>query len=100
MTANNKLLSTPLLDQHGKIGPFFFKEFIFVFLGCAFLFFFVLLLSIVMAIQGILLLLIPGTFLVLIGLTRFLLAKKVSSPWYIHQWVSEQFLRPKHLIAA
>ena len=99
MTENNKLLSTSILDHHGKIGPFFFKEFIFVFLGCASLFFLVLLLSVFMYIKGILLLLIPGTFLLLIGLTRVLLAKKISSPWYIHKWFSQRFLRPKHILA-
>jgi hypothetical protein len=99
MTENNKLLSTSILDHHGKIGPFFFKEFLFVFLGCACLFFLVLLLSIFTHVKGILLLLIPGAFLLLVGVTRFLLAKKVSSPWYIHKWVSQQFLRPKHILA-
>jgi len=99
MSENNKLLSTSILDHHGKIGPFFFKEFLFVFLGCACLFFFVLLLSIFMQIKGILLLLIPGTFLLLVSLIRFLLAKKISSPWYIHKWVSRQFLRPEHILA-
>jgi hypothetical protein len=95
----NKLLSTHILDHHGKIGPFFFKEFIFVFLGCTTLFFLVLLLSLFIHIKGILLLLIPSTFLILIGVIRLTLAKRVASPWYMHKWVSQRILRPKHILA-
>ena len=40
-----------------------------------------------------------GRFFAFGRCTRFLLAKKVSSPWYIHKWVSQQFLRPKHILA-
>ena len=97
--ATPKLLSASILDDHGKIGPFFFKEFLFVFLGCAGLFFAVLLLSVFVVINGILLLLIPGIFLALVGLVRFLLAKRITSPWYLHKWVAYRFLRPKHLTA-
>ena len=82
-----------------KIGPFFFKEFLFVFLGCASLFFLVLLLSVFMYVKGILLLLIPGTFLILVALVRLLFSKKISSPWYLHKWVSQRWLRPKHILA-
>ena len=99
MSKTRKLLSTSLFDHYGKIGPFFFKEFIFVFFGCAALFFSVLLLSVFMHIKGILLLLIPGIFLVLVGLVRFVLAKRINSPWYMHQWVSRRFLRPRHILA-
>jgi len=99
MSENYKLFSTSILDHHGKIGPFFFKEFIFVFLSCATLFFSVLLLSVFMYIKGILLLLIPGTFLIFVGLVRFVLAKRINSPWYMHQWVSRRFLRPRHILA-
>ena len=94
-----RLQSASILDHHGKIGPFFFKEFLFVFLGCACLFFAVLLVSVFVVIKGILLLLIPGLFLGLVGLLRFLLARHITSPWYLHKWVAARFLRPKHLSA-
>ena len=99
MSENNKLLSTRILDYHGKIGPFFFKEFLFVFLGCASLFFLVLLISLFIPNKGILLILIPGIFLLLVSVIRFVLIKRVTSPWYIHKWVSQRFLRPKHILA-
>ena len=99
MSENNKLISTSILDQQGKIGPFFFKEFIVVFLGCSSLFFMILLLSIFIKVHSILLLLIPGTFLLVVGLIRFMLSKKITSPWYLHQWVARRFLKPKHILA-
>ena len=99
MARHNKLLSAKILDHHGKIGPFFFQEFLFVFLGCACLFFTVLLLSVFIAVSGILLLLIPGLFLAAVGLLRLLIGKRINSPWYLHKWVSYRFLRPKHIIA-
>lgn len=99
MSAKDQLLSTRILDYHGKIGPFFFKEFLFVFLGCASLFFLVLLLSLFVHIKGILLLLIPGTFLLIVSVVRFVFIKRVTSPWYIHKWVSQRWLRPKHIRA-
>ena len=99
MSEKYQLLSTRILDYHGKIGPFFFKEFLFVFLGCASLFFLVLLISLFMHIKGILLPFIPGTFLLIVSLLRFVFIKKVTSPWYLHKWVSQRFLRPKHILA-
>lgn len=97
--ASSNLLSAKILDHHGKIGPFFFKEFLFVFLGCACLFFSVLLLSVFVVVSGIMLLLVPGVFLVFVGLIRFLLSKRITSPWYLHKWVCAHFIKPKHIIA-
>jgi len=93
------LLTTKILDSHGKIGPFFFKEFIFVFLGCTSLFFAVLLFSLFMPVPGILLIGLPAAFLLLISLVRLLVIKKIDSPWYIHQWIARRFIRPRHIIA-
>ena len=93
------LLTTKILDSHGKIGPFFFKEFIFVFLGCTALFFSVLLLSLLMPVKGILLIGLPAAFLLLISLVRFLVIKKIDTPWYIHKWIAYRFIRPQRIIA-
>ena len=93
----NKLLTTRVLNQHGKIGPFFFKEFIFVFLGTSCLFFLVLLLSIFVQIRGILLLLIPGAFLAIAGSIRLVFSKQVETPWYIHHWIALRGLQPRHI---
>lgn len=99
MSERDKLPSTRILDYHGKIGPFLFKEFLVVFLGCASLFFLVLLMSLFISIQGILLLLIPGVFLLLMSVIRFVLVKRVTSPWYIHKWLSRRFFRARHILA-
>ena len=95
----SKLRSTRILDHHGKIGPFFFKEFLVVFLGCAGLFFLVLLCSLFIEIPSSLLLLVPGSFLLVVSLIRFVLIRKVTSPWYLHKWVANRWLKPKHIRA-
>ena len=94
-----KLRSTRLLDHHGMIGPFFFKEFLVVFLGCAGLFFSVLLLSLFVEVHSSLLLLVPGVFLLTVSLIRFVLIRNVASPWYLHKWIAHRWLKPKHIRA-
>ena len=99
MKDRNKLPSARLLDRHGKIGPFFFKEFLFVFLMCTSLFFLVLLASLFMEIPSSLLLLVPGAFLLLVSLIRFVFVRKAASPWYLHKWVANRLFKPKHIRA-
>ena len=99
MDKPKKLLSTRILDHHGKIGPFFFKEFLFVFLACTSLFFLVLGASLFMDIPSSLLLLVPGTFLLVVSLIRFVLIRKAASPWYLHKWIANRWLKPKHMRA-
>jgi hypothetical protein len=94
-----QLLSTRILDTHGKIGPFFFKEFLFVFLGFSLLFFSILVIDLFIHVKRSLLLGIPGTFLLLISLLRWVFIKKIDSPWYIHKWVAYRFFKPKSIIA-
>lgn len=48
----------------------------------------VLLLSLFMSAQGSLLIGLPAAFLLLISLVRFLVIKKIDTPWYIHQWIA------------
>lgn len=92
-------LSTRILDYHGKIGPFFFKEFLFVFLGCTTLVLLMVVLSLLMEISISLFVVVPGSLLGVMGLIRFFLAKRISSPWYIQKWIAQHFLRPKHIVA-
>ena len=99
MAKHKELLSTRILDHHGKIGPFFFKEFLFVFLACTSLFFLVLGASLFMEIPSSLLLLVPGAFLFVVSLIRFVLIRKAASPWYLHKWVATRWLKPKHIRA-
>ena len=99
MQEKEKLLSTRILDHHGKIGPFFFKEFLVVFLACVNLFFMVLLLSLFIDMNSSLLLVVPSAFLLFVGLIRFLIIQKVTSPWYLHKWVANRWLKPKHIRA-
>ena len=99
MQEKDKLLTTRILDHHGKIGPFFFKEFLVVFLACVSLFFMVLLLSLFIEMHSSLLLGIPSAFLLFAGLIRFVIIQKVTSPWYLHKWVANRWLKPKAIRA-
>jgi hypothetical protein len=94
-----KLLTTRLLDTHGKIGPFFFKEFLVVFLGCASLYFLVLFVSLFIPLKGILVLGVPGVFLLLVSLVRIICTRKIDSPWHVHRWFLYRFLQPGSIIA-
>ena len=94
MQEKDKLLSTRILDHHGKIGPFFFKEFLVVFLACVSLFFMVLLLSLFIEMNSSLLLGIPSAFLLFAGLIRFVIIQKVTSPWYLYKWMAIRAVNP------
>ena len=89
-----KLLSTRILDNHGRIGPFFFKEFLVVFLGVVLLFVGVVVLDLFIPVKRILFIAVPGSFLVLISLVRLVFIKKIDSPWYIHKWMAGYWLKP------
>ena len=99
MQEKDKLFSTRILDHHGKIGPFFFNEFLIVFLACVSLFFIILLLSLFIEINSSLLLAMPSAFLLSIALIRFLIIQKVTSPYYMHKWVANRWLKPKDIRA-
>ena len=93
------MMSTRVLDRHGRIGPFFFKEFLFVTLGCAILYFLILEVSLFVPLKKSLLIVLPASFLTLVSLVRFIFIKKVDSPWYIHKWVAYRFLMPQSIEA-
>ena len=99
MQEKDKLLTSRILDHHPKIGPFFFKEFLLVFLACVSLFFIILLLSLFIEINSSLLLTMPSAFLLSIALIRFLIIQKVTSPYYMHKWVANRWLKPKDIRA-
>ena len=99
MQEKDKLLTSRILDHHLKIGPFFFKEFLLVFLACVSLFFIILLLSLFIEINSSLLLAMPSPFLLSIALIRFLIIQKVTSPYYMHKWVANRWLKPKDIRA-
>ncbi|NEJ84035.1 hypothetical protein GR268_47215, partial [Rhizobium leguminosarum] len=92
-----KFLSTPILDMPGEIGPFFFKEAFFIFLGCVLLFLFMLIVALFVQISGFMLAAVPGTFVLVMSLLRFVFIKKIDSPWYIHKWIAYRFLIPKNI---
>ena len=95
----NRLLTTRLLDEEGKIGPFFFQEFLLIFLSAMSLFILVLLYALFFPIHGMLLVIIPGTFLLLVGLIRCCCFKgRITSPWYRHKWVARHWIRPQHFV--
>ena len=94
----NRLLTTRLLDEEGKIGPFFFQEFLLVFLSAMSLFILVLLYALFFPIHGMLLAIIPGTFLLLVALIRFCFKGRITSPWYLHKWVARHWIRPQHFL--
>jgi hypothetical protein len=94
-----KMMSTRVLDKHGRIGPFFFKEFLFVTVGCAILYFVILEVSLFVPLKKSLLIVLPLSCLALVSLLRFVFIKKVDSPWYIHKWVAYRFLVPQHIKA-
>ncbi|XWN35391.1 MAG: hypothetical protein ROO73_01195 [Roseivirga sp.] len=94
------LLTAKILEHQPKIGPFFFQEFIIVFLASFFLFFTVLFVSLFINISPLFLLLVPAAFLALLALARFLAAPFIRSPWYLHKLIAYQLLAPKKLEAA
>ena len=99
MQEKDKLLSTRILDHHDKIGPFFFQEFLVVFLACVSLLFMVLLLSLFIEMNSSLLLVVLSAFLLFVGLIRFVIIQKVTSSCYLHKWVANRWLKPKDIRA-
>jgi hypothetical protein len=94
-----QLRATPLLDTHGRIGPFFFKEFFVILLGVSFLFFAVLIVDLFTPVRKSLPILVPSSFLIIVAAIRLFFIKKIDSPWYMHTWVAYRFLWPKSIKA-
>ena len=79
-SGNRKLLTTRVLDEHGKIGPFFFKESLFLFAGSIFLFFIMIYVDYFFHIKkiGFLLIVVPSSFLIIVSVIRFFSLKKLN----------------------
>ena len=59
----------------------------------------VLLLSLFIEMNSSFLLLVPSAFLLFVGLIRFVIIQKVTTPYYLHKWVANRWLKPKHIRA-
>ncbi|MHB9146891.1 MAG: hypothetical protein ACYC2U_00240 [Candidatus Amoebophilus sp.] len=91
-------LSTSILDRHGKVGPFFFKEawmMVTVFIASC---------AIILVIGGFvyipfkLILYTLGSIITILILIRFRFVKRINSPWYMHKWAAHAFFSPKRVV--
>ena len=91
----NRLLITWLLGEEGKIGLFFFQEFLRVFLSTMSLFMLVPC-ALFFPIPSMLLVILPGTFLLLVGLIRFFASAAEKATWltFLALWLSRQGVCP------
>jgi hypothetical protein len=91
-------LSTPILDRHGKIGPFFVKE------ALLLLSVILSLCTLVVMVRGFLeirfwvFLVSLSSCLLALSIVRFFFIKKIDSPWYIHRWIARKFISPKYIV--
>ena len=93
-----KLINTKILEKHGKIGPFFYKEFLFIVLGAAMLFNIAILLNLIIDFHKSYAFIGPVLFAVIAAVWRFF-NKDTSNPWHIYELMSYYFFQPKHLDA-
>ncbi len=98
MQRGDELLTTRLLDEEIRIGPFFFREFVLLLLGLLSSALVVVLSSLFVDVPGVLILLVPAGLLLLVGLLRMACKGQVTYPWYLHHWVARRFVRPQHLV--
>lgn len=88
------LLTTRLLDEESRIGPFFFQEFVLLLLALLSSALLVVVLSLFITVPGLAILLVPGGLLLVAGLVRMAFKGQATSPWYLHYWVARRFVRP------
>jgi hypothetical protein len=93
-----KLLSTKILDKHYKIGPFFYKEFVFVFAGSTILLNMMITINLFIKFSKIYVFLGPLIFITGAGLWRYF-SKEKGNPWYLQELVSYYLFQPTHLNA-
>lgn len=96
--ATNALLTTRLLDEESRIGPFFFQEFVLLLLALLSSALLVVVLSLFIQVPGLMIVLVPAGILLLVGLLRMDFKGQITSPWYLHHWVARRFVRPRHLV--
>ena len=92
------LLTTRLLDEESRIGPFFFQEFVLLLLALLSSALLVVLSSLFIPVPGLMIVLVPAGLLLLVGLLRRALKGQITSPWYWHHWVARRFVRPPCLV--
>lgn len=90
-------ISTPILEMHGKIGPFFFKEVLLLFVLSSSLFFILLILGTLFYIPFLVHIGIPISILIIFGMIRFVFVRRIDTPWYIHKWIANTFIISKRL---
>jgi len=93
----DELLTTRLLDEESRIGPFFFQEFVLLLVALLSSALLVVVLSLFIKMPGLMLVLVPAGILLLVGLLRMAFKGQITSPWYLHHWVARRFVRPPHL---
>lgn len=97
MKNSDELLTTRLLDEESRIGPFFFQEFVLLFLALLSSALLVVVVSLFVEVPGLMIVLVPAGLLVLVGLLRIAFKGQITSPWYLHHWVARRFVRPSRL---
>ena len=97
MQRRDELLTTRLLDEESRVGPFFFQEFVLLLLALLSSALLVVVLSLFIKVPGLMIVLVPAGILLLVGLLRMAFKEQITSPWYLHHWVARRFVRPSHL---
>ncbi len=92
-----ELKTTPILDDHAKVGSFFLKEFIYIALILGSLWVVMIILDSWFKIRGIYVFFVPLMFLSLTALVRYFLVKKITSPWYMHDFIARRFYWPRSI---
>ena len=93
----DELLTTRLLDEESRIGPFFFQEFVLLLVALLSSALLVVVLSLFIDVPGMMIVLVPAGILLLVGLLRMAFKGQITSPWYLHHWAARRFVRPPHL---
>lgn len=94
MKNSHELLTTRLLDEESRIGPFFFQEFVLLLLALLSSALLVVILSLFIVVPGLMIVLVPAGLLLLVALLRMAFKGQITSPWYLHHWVARRFVRP------
>ncbi|MCP3660337.1 MAG: hypothetical protein GY830_08545 [Bacteroidetes bacterium] len=82
-----KQISTQILNINGKIGPFYFKEFFFIFFSLVIQIFILLFLQWLFNISIFIVLAIPSIFLLVIFILR--LFARGLDPWYLFEFIDK-----------
>lgn len=92
-----RLKTTSILESHGKVGPFFLKEMIGILAILIFLGLVMINLDIYFKIRFIYVIGVPVLFLSSLTAIRFFFIKKITSPWYVYDWIAYRFIWPRSI---